>query len=369
MTADRPSDRTLGVGVVGLSAGRGWAALAHVPALRAVPGLELRAVAASSAENARRAAAAFDIPVAHGSAAELAADPGVDLVVITVRVPRHRELVRAALNAGKAVFCEWPVGIDVAETRELLDLATHAGVRTAVGLQVRWVPELVHLGDLVAGGYVGRPLATSILASGVNWGATVTPDRLYQLDRRNGATMLTIPFGHTLEALCSVLGDFVDLTATTAVQRPEVRRTDTGDPVPMTAEDQIAVTGVLTSGAVASMHLRGGTSRGTGFRWEINGTEGDLVVEVDPPMLQLGRVRLRGARGDQTQLGELPLPPSCRPEPWARPLEGTPALPVALAYDRLRQDLLEGSSQVPDFAHALRRHAVLDRIQRAADRG
>jgi predicted dehydrogenase len=46
----------------------------------------------------------------------------------------------------------------------------------------------------------------------------------------------------------------------------------------MTAADQVAVRGVLESGAVASVHFRGGMSRATNFHWEINGTDGDLVL-------------------------------------------------------------------------------------------
>ncbi|CAM5704493.1 hypothetical protein MAUB1S_03679 [Mycolicibacterium aubagnense] len=67
----------------------------------------------------------------------------------------------------------------------------------------------------------------------------------------------------------------------------------------MTAEDQIAVTGRLESGAVASLHYRGGSSRGTNLLWEINGTEGDLVLTGDSGHLQFGQAELRGARGDR----------------------------------------------------------------------
>ena len=45
--------------------------------------------------------------------------PEVDLVVVTVKVPHHRELVPSALEAGKHVYCEWPLGNGLAEARKL----------------------------------------------------------------------------------------------------------------------------------------------------------------------------------------------------------------------------------------------------------
>ena len=111
--------KKLGVGIVGLSAERGWAGTAHVPAIRALPGLELRAASASSAASGKLAAEKHGVPIACADAAELAAHPDVDLVVITVKVPYHAELVGHALANGKQVLCEWPLGNGTAEAEAL----------------------------------------------------------------------------------------------------------------------------------------------------------------------------------------------------------------------------------------------------------
>ncbi|MFV2217126.1 gfo/Idh/MocA family oxidoreductase, partial [Actinomadura sp. LOL_016] len=72
--------------------------------------------------------------------------------------------------------------------------------------------------------------------------------------------------------------------------------------------DQIAVTGILEPGAVASLHYRGGRTRSNNFLWEINGTEGDLVVTGDSGHLQFGLVTIHGSRGKSDELAELPVP-------------------------------------------------------------
>ncbi|MFE6155455.1 Gfo/Idh/MocA family protein [Streptomyces sp. NPDC057889] len=130
-----------------------------MPALAELDGYELRALSASSAESARAAGEKCAVPLAYGSVEELARSEEVDLVVVTVKVPHHLELIRPALEAGKMVFGEWPLGADLAQAEDLADLAYRRGVLTAVGLQARSAPPLRYLRDLVAEGYVGRVLS------------------------------------------------------------------------------------------------------------------------------------------------------------------------------------------------------------------
>ena len=96
----------LGVGIIGVNPAWGWAATAHIPALRALPNYEIRALSATSPEAARAAGEAFAVAAVFSHHDELVAQPDVDIVAVTVKVPHHRELVSAALAAGKAVYCE-----------------------------------------------------------------------------------------------------------------------------------------------------------------------------------------------------------------------------------------------------------------------
>ncbi|MBW4721597.1 Gfo/Idh/MocA family oxidoreductase [Saccharothrix sp. SC076] len=357
--------KPLGVGIVGLSANGGWGARGHLPALRAVDGFEVRGLVGSTPESAARSAAEFGVPLSFTSVADLAAHDDIDLVVVAVKVPLHRELIVPALEARKVVFSEWPLATGSEEAAGLAALAAEHGVRTAVGLQARSHPSVRYLHDLVKDGYVGEVLSTSIVASGGGWGATVPSRNEYTADRDNGATLMTVPFGHTLDAFTLCLSGFTELNATTATRRPTISNADTGKPVRQTAEDQIAVTGTLESGAVASMHFRGGSSRGTNLLWEINGSEGDLVVAGDSGHLQFGQFTLWGARGKDAKLSELTTPAIYHAIPGVSEVWSG----VAHAYNLLRSDIEAGTSTVPDFAHATEHHRLLDRITRAAATG
>src|SRR5207253_6371441 len=131
---------TLGVGIVGVSPVRGWAATAHIPALRALPNYEIRALSAHSAESARAAGEAFGVSAVFSEHEQLVTQPDIDVVAVTVKVPHHRELVSAALAAGKAVYCEWPLGRDLEGARAMAALAAEQAARTVVGLQARQAP-------------------------------------------------------------------------------------------------------------------------------------------------------------------------------------------------------------------------------------
>lgn len=356
----------IGVGIIGLSATRGWAATAHLPALRSQPGYEVVALSASSPESARAAAEQHGVPTAAADHQTLVADPGVDLVVVTVKVPEHRRLVSAALRAGKDVLCEWPLGNGLAEAEELAALADRQGVRGFVGLQARAAPPVRFVRDLVASGAIGDVLSTTIVGDGDRWGPTVDATTQYLADRANGATMLTIPLAHTLDGVCFCLGELTEVSATTAVRRPLVTRTDTGEQVPMTAEDQLAISGRLEGGAVISVHYRGGRSPGLGLTWEINGSAGTILVTGPSGHLQYGQVEVQVARDGARELTPCPIPAGY--EAVAADPAGLPYT-VAQAYAHLRQDLRDGSALMPTFADAVRRHRSLAAIERAAATG
>src|SRR5437667_318523 len=156
-----------GVGIIGVSPSRGWAATAHIPALQALPNYEIRALGASNAETARAAGEAFGVDAVFTDHDQLVAHPDVDVVAVTVKVPHHRELVAAALDANKAVYCEWPLGRDLDDARAMAALADEQGVRTVAGLQARQAPAIEFVQELLSGGYVGEVLSTTMVGVSV----------------------------------------------------------------------------------------------------------------------------------------------------------------------------------------------------------
>src|SRR5437763_10806138 len=260
------------VGIIGANPDRGWAAQAHIPALRSLSDdFEITALSTTRRESADAAAKLFGVPVAFDNHQALVNSPDVDVVAVTVKVPHHLELATAALEAGKAVYCEWPLGNGLHEAETLAALAKKQDVLAVAGLQARSAPAVAYVRDLVEQGYLGEILSTTLVGSGMGWGPTAEPFNAYLNDKPNGATMLSIALGHAADALCHCLGEVRELSATMTVRRTTFTIADTGERKPMTADDQVCASGLLEAGVAFSMPYRSGVSRGTNLLWEING--------------------------------------------------------------------------------------------------
>src|SRR3989475_3246505 len=356
---------TLGVGIIGVSPVRGWAATAHIPALRALPTYEIRALSGHSAESARAAGEMFGVSAVFSDPKQMVSQPDIDVVAVTVKVPHHRELVSAALAAGKAVYCEWPLGRDLDDARAMAALAAKQGVHTVVGLQARQAPAIELVQDLLRDGYVGEVLSTTMVGLSIP-GEAVVNANAYMLDNNNGANLLTIAVGHSLDTLSFVLGEFVDLSAVSDLRRPLIKIEETGEEVAKTAVDQVAVIGTLVSGATVSVHIREAVASGTGFLWEINGTDGTLRITADAPFPGIVPLTVAGAQG-RNEPATLAIPQELtRRWPALSSLQGAPAFNVGRTYAAFAADIDHGTHTVPDFADAVRRHEVIATIERSA---
>lgn len=358
-------DGKLRVGLIGATVTRGWAMASHIPALKGLPDFELAAIATSRRETADAAAKAYGVPLAFADYHDMVKHPDLDIISVSVKVPMHDAMVRAALAAGKHVYCEWPLGRDTSEAERLASLARSTGTRCIVGLQARGAPVVNRVKDLVAEGYVGRVLGTTMIVTAPTWGGSTDEASAYLYNEANGATLLTIPGGHSLDALCYALGEFRELSATVERQRKEAFIEGTVRRVVMNAPDQVVVNGVLSSGAVVSFHARGGMKVGTPFLWEIHGDKGDLVVSGNATV-QYADLKLQGSQAG-LPLADLPIPASYRHVPDSMP--AMRPYNVAQFYVELGRAIREGRNPRPGFYDAVVRHKMLDVIRKAASTG
>lgn len=283
------------------------------------------------------------------------------MVAVSVKVPQHADLVEPALKAKKDVFVEWPLARSLAEAERLTALAAENNVRNIVGLQARQDPAVRKVKAMVADGTLGTILGTTMNATGLLYAPQVTQGYLYTLDIDNGANLVTIPAGHAIDALCYVLGEFKDLQATLANNRPKLQLVDADGKlereVDKTSHDYLAVTGTLQNGGVASVVYQGGTSKtGKNFYWEINGTKGSVVLEGDVGHVQMYHPRLQFVSNDEgAELQRVEIEP-------AKDF----AYNVGKAYDAF---VGVGDGHVTTFEDALLRHRMIDAIYRSHENG
>ncbi|MEV6334580.1 Gfo/Idh/MocA family oxidoreductase [Nocardia vinacea] len=362
------SDR-IRVGVVGASPERGWAARAHIPALQVLPEFELTAVGTSRRESAEQAARVFGATHAFSDARGLAEHPEVDLVVITVKVPAHVELIRTANAAGKHVYSEWPLTRMTTEAEELVELSVNSDRHHAVGLQARFSTAVERARTLLAEGYVGEVVSATVYsARGKGAGGQIPEWAAYTLDIDNGAGLLEVAGGHTLDPLEYLLGDIAELSADLAIRNPHSIIAETQERIRVTSPDHLLLSGVVEGGAVISVHVHDAKLTDGRTRIEISGTEGDLALVSEGPSgaggIQMSDLRLLGSRGPGGTWQDLT-------EPGAKFAVQLPteSRNVAALYSRLAVDLRTGERTVPSFETGLHVHRLLDAIRRSAETG
>ncbi|MBI2917235.1 MAG: Gfo/Idh/MocA family oxidoreductase [Chloroflexi bacterium] len=353
------------VGIVGANVRYGWGTRAHIPALLSLPEYELVAVCTTRRDTAEESARTYGARHAFTDYNELVAHPDVDLVTVAVRVPLHHRVAMAALSAGKHVYCEWPLGANLEEAQAMASLAQKKGVRHMVGLQARASPALLRLKELLKEGYAGEVLAVNMtmFLAGI---LQRTSQNAWMADPAQGANTLTISAGHALDALCFCLGEFREVSAEVSAQVKEWRLTDTKAAVPVASPDNLVASGLLTGGAVASVHVATIPWHGSGWRLEVYGREGTLVASGQQ-MVQYADIRLQGARQVEKALEDQPVPGRLTWVPAAVP--AGPPFNVAQMYRRLARAIHDEEDVEPNFGTALVRHRLLNTIQRASEQG
>ena len=353
------------LGFVGANVNSTWSSQSHFPALLASPDVELTAVCTTRPESAEEARQAFGAKLAFHDFREMAASSEIDAVAVVVRVPSHYEPTKAAIEAGKHVFTEWPLGQNTAEAEELADLARSKGVKTAVGLQSRASPALLYVKELIEDGYLGEVLSCHVTT--MRGGAVErSSGDTWQRDVSQGANTLTIANGHVIDALRFVAGNFTRVASMVSTQVKQWYETDTEQFVEVTSPDNVRVSGQLESGAAASVHVGAVPWAGTGFRMEMYGREGTLIVTGSVSSQRGEMLRIQGSLRSN-ELQDLDIPERFVYVPSDFP-KGDP-FNVGQLYTMFAESIRTGQSHLPTFDVAVDLHRFIDTINQASEMG
>jgi predicted dehydrogenase len=344
------------VGIIGVG---NWARHGHLRVLNLLPQYHLQAVYSERRERAEVVASEYAISQIADTVDALVNNPEVDLVVVLNTAPQHEKTVRAAIAAGKDVYCEWPLTTTTAESEQLVHLAKDAGVRHIVGLQRRHAPHNRYLQDLLQQGYVGKVRSVRMHVS-MNYFQALRPNALrWTAPEENFSSVIAIYAGHFLDMLFTATGWPVSVSGLMVNQFAKVTIKETGEVLDSTAPDQFVLSGMLEDGGVISIHIEGGKRNGSGVQIDITGDQGDLKITNRSAFGDVGDdYVVEGAHGDNLTLEVLPVP-----ENYQRlPTSSLPSAVLELAelYHVYAQDVAEGTHAAATFNDALRLHQLLD---------
>lgn len=287
--------------------------------LHSSPNYQIVALCNSTIDNAKAAISTYNLPSttkAYDSYDALAADPDVDLYIVSTRADTHYEVALPALKAGKNVYCEWPLAATTAQAEAMVDLAHQNGVRTVVGLQGRASPSVRKVKELVDGGHLGEIHSVNFQGAINVWQNNAAGSKYhYFMDRKVGGNLMTIYGGHILDSLLYAVGELKPgkYTPLLGNLRPKMHRTlDDGSLSEELYEkdtpDQIMLQGTLdrTPPALLSFHLRAGDRfiGSPGSIWRIYGTKGELAVEfasAGPQIAEAASFRFSNSDTDKVE--------------------------------------------------------------------
>ncbi|WP_433685732.1 Gfo/Idh/MocA family protein [Nocardia sp. CA-119907] len=230
----------------------------------------------------------------------------------------------------------------------------------AVGLQSD-----IRARRLLAEGFVGSVISATVYsARHLGAGTQVPAWAAYTLDQSNGAGIVEIVGGHTLDAVEYLIGDFTDLSARLAIRHPHAVIEEACGAIDVTTPNHLLLDAVTAAGVVVSAHIHDSKVTNGRTRIEISGTAGDLAIVSGangPGGISLSELHLLGSRGAGTWQ------PLQGEDPLTEMIFGTEVGNVARLYAVLAQDIRTDAATVPTFDDGVHMHRLLDAIRHSAD--
>ncbi|MFN3651683.1 MAG: Gfo/Idh/MocA family protein [Armatimonadota bacterium] len=296
------SSRKLRVGVIGAG---GFAEICHVPGLQSHPQAEVVALCGRRVEHARAMADRLGVPEVHTDYRELCARDDLDAVTITTPNAVHAEQAIEAFRHGKHVFCEKPLGMTVAQVREMLRAAEESGRIHQVAFTFRYTYGVQELRRRVRAGEIGQPYYIRLRWDG--WGGLSSGFKAgwrETLEEAGGGVLYDMG-SHLHDLAHFTLGPVEALTGLLHHVPREREDRLTGERRPVETDDLAAAWFEHESGVRGEWFMSRATPpQGDNSYMEVVGPEGALQCALSRGNVE----RLRLSRPDQPQWEDVPLP-------------------------------------------------------------
>lgn len=327
-----------------------WARMAHLPALRALPDVDVIACVGATAAEARAFADEHAVAGAYGSLDDLfASEHRPELLAVVAPDDVHAAATTVALEAGVAVLCEKPLANDVAAAEALAALAARTGTPATVGYSFRFSPAIRRLSDDLAAGRLGVPWLIELHEHNPQFHPRTGKTLNWKGDPEHAAAGALFEYGsHVVDLAEHLVGPVAAVSTTLAPLLPNARLDDV-------AVLQLRFANGAAGTLVASWLLPGGFP---GIRIRLSGSEATVSVTVDDAAGG-ERYELLAPDGTIAETVVLPAPP--------HPVSGYAELHYR-EFVRLVGSAVEPSVSLPTLADGARVQRVLEAALQATER-
>lgn len=365
--------RTLAVGLVGYA----FMGKAHSNAWRQAPrffdlpaDVRMKAICGRNAAALKRAAKQFGWENAAADWRKVIDDPEIDIIDISTPNDTHAEIAIAAARAGKAILCEKPLGLDVAQCEEMLAAVRKTRVVHMVCHNYRRLPAIALAKQMIGRGELGDRIFHYRARYAQDWIADPKFPLVWRLQSQvAGSGAHGDINAHIIDLGRHLVGEFAEVSGvmeTFVKQRPV--RAGSRKVGRVTVDDAVSVIGRFRNGALANLEAtRFAAGRKNGLTLEINGSGGSLVFDLE----EMNRLRFYNVRDphDRSGFRDILVTEFIHPfaGSWWPPghLIGYEHTFVHTVADFV-QAVIAGKSVHPTFEDGLRNQQVLDAIARSA---
>ena len=331
-------------------AGIGFGQQVHVTAFRSDPRCRVAAIAASTLERAKGAAETLGIEKPFGDWREMVLDEEIDAISIATPPLIQTQIARAALDRGKAVFCEKPLAANEADALEMSAAANRAGLANMVDFEFPEAEEWQRAKSLIDGGGIGRLRQIT-----VRWAVETYANR----NRLNSWKTRTDDGGGTLGNFVSHVFYYLEWLAGPILEVSARLFREPDDERPGDSFDALALR--FESGAACTVSVSAAAFPGSGHRVELYGETGAIWLENTTADYVSGFRLLHGTRS------------SGRMEPAAEaaPVAGVDGRVGAVSRltGRFADWIENGTAASPDFEDGLRVQQLLSAARRSHESG
>lgn len=349
-----------------------WGARAHLPAWRSLDGVEVTAICTSRPETAARAADEFGVARAFHDFRALAADPEIDIVDCGTRPVLRRDMVLAALGAGKHVYNGIPFARNLDDARLMTGAWRAAGTVAVVDAFMQAVPALAQMKAMIGAGWLGQPFGGEIAFDAPLFTAARTnvPGYAWFADPANGASALRNLGSHMLHLLVHFFGPVASVAADTSMALREWPLD--GGVVKPQVPDRASLLLRHRCGLPVRLEANWARIGGEGFRFSVWGSRGQLQARA-PVFPMAHDTQLTGTQDPDlgsVRFDAIPLEPQYLSVPGCRAVPDRPEtglFALATVFAAMRDAICHGTAAEPDFAQAFHVQEVVECAAKAAE--
>jgi predicted dehydrogenase len=356
--------KPLRVGIISAN----WGAVAHLPAWRAVPGIEVVGICTSRRETAEAAAKKFGIERPFWDAEAMAADRDIDIVDCGTRPSVRHSMVLAALRNGKHVYNGIPFAADLERARELRDAWIVSGKVAIVDAFSQWLPAHRLAKEMLDDGFLGQPFAGTCM---LNLGLFNQPNPRFPYNwfwqAGLGVSALRNLGSHALHMLVYLFGEIEELVAHDGQLLKEWHFRD-GSVLKPETNDFANLLLRFKNGMVVQLQVSWSAPLTPGWSLEAFGSRGRFVARA--PTFPTSRdTALHAGALDGTGMEKIEIPErllKTREVAIDDTVEPNASHPMALSMNRMAQVIRGAGQASPDFAQAWTVERVLEAARRSA---